>query len=157
MTDSTVEIKRSKAFLNHFPDLRRSWVMGRFLAQVRAGRSDPQEIVSRVWAEATDKAVLSCSAEDRSKHLGLCLALEDHPEEAASLALHCLWWESLPPTERSRQKAESSERYRDEWMHHQPATQRQISFLQTLGFRGPVGDRQKASTEIQRRLAGGRQ
>lgn len=154
--ESTDRIK-TKVFLDRFPDNRRSWVMQRFLAQVRAGVNSPEMIVNKVWAEATAKAMMPGSAQDRTKHVGLTLAIEDHPEEAASLALHCLWWESLSPTERSRQKAESSERYRDEWMHHQPATQRQISFLQTLGFRGPVDDRQKASTEIQRRLAGGRQ
>jgi len=61
----------------------------------------------------------------------------------------------FPPAEKSRQKAESGERYRAEWMGRQPATPKQMMFLRQLGHRGPVGDRQKASAEIERRLAGG--
>lgn len=94
--------------------------------------------------------------DERTKHLGLCLAIENHRDAAVALAEYCLWWESLPPAEKSRQKAESGERHRAEWMRRQAATPKQMMFLRQLGHRGPVGDRQKASAEIERRLAGAR-
>lgn len=107
-------------------------------------------------ADATAKARLS-SPDERAKHLDLSLAIEDHPEEAAALAAYCLWWEGLSPGEKAQLKAEASERHRVEWMRQQPATQKQVAFLRQLGHRGVVGDRQEASAEIARRLAGARQ
>jgi len=153
--DDRVKPQPSKAFLELFPNDRRSQVMNCYLTQVRAGEGRPEMIVNCVWAEATAKARLT-SAEERTNQLGLCLAIENHPDAAVALAEYCLWWESLPPAEKSRQKAESGERHRAEWMRRQPATQKQVMFLRQLGHRGPVGDRQKASAEIERRLAGAR-
>lgn len=147
-----VKPQPSKAFLELFPNDRRSQVMNCYLAQVREGERRPEMIVNRVWAAATAKAKVS-TPDERTKHLGLCLAIENHPDAAVALAEYCLWWESLPPAEKSRQRAESGERHRAEWMGRQPATQKQVMFLRQLGHRGPVGDRQKASAEIERRLA----
>lgn len=149
------EVKPSNVFLDHFPESRRSSVMNCFLAPVRQGECSPEMVVNRVWAEATARARL-CGADERTKHLGLCLAVENHPAEAASLVAYCLWWESLSPGEKAQLKAEASERHRAEWMRQHPATQKQVMFLRQLGHRGPVGDRQEASDEITRRLAGAR-
>jgi hypothetical protein len=151
-----VNPKGSKNFLTLFPENRRSWVMQRFLAVVREGERDQTTVVSRVLAESHAKALSPCSDEERTKHMGLGLAIEDHLLDALALAQHCLWWESLPPEARSRQKSVSAEQHRAEWMRRQPATQRQIMFLHQLGYRGPVADRQAASSEISKRLAGGR-
>jgi hypothetical protein len=150
-----VNEERSKDFLALFPEDRRSWVMQRFLVVVRAGECDLAMVVSRVLAASHEKALILCRDQERTKHLGLCLAIEDHPLEALALAQHCLWWESLPAEDRARLKAESSNRHREGWMSKQPATQRQVIYLQQLGFLGPVGDRQTASEEISKRLAGG--
>lgn len=148
-------LQPNKAFLDLFPESRRSGVMNAFLAQVRAGECRPEMIVNRVWAAATAKAKVS-TPDERTKHLGLCLAIENHPDAAVALAEYGLWWESLLPAEKSRQKAESGERHRAEWMQRQAATPKQMMFLRQLGHRGPVGDRQAASEEIARRLAGTR-
>lgn len=143
------EVNPSKIFLDHFPDNRRSWVMNCFSACVQGERC-PELIVNGVWAAATAEALLS-SAEVRTKYIGLCLAIEDYPEEAAALAEYCY----LSPGEKAQLKAEASERHRAEWMRQQPATQKQVAFLRQLGHRGPVADRQAASAEIERRLTGG--
>lgn len=150
------EVKPSKTFLDFFPEKRRSWVMQRFLARVRLGCSDPQMIVAKVWAEATAKAMLPGTPEEHTKYMGLCLAIKNHEGDALALGLHCLWWESLSPDERSRLRTAANDQHRAAWMQRQPAAQKQVLFLRQLGHRGPVGDRLLASKEISRRLEGAR-
>jgi hypothetical protein len=145
----------SKSFLDYFPDNRRSWVMARFLAVVREGELEPEMIVHRVWAGAQAKTMMPCSDEDRTKYLGLCLAIENHSDAAHSLALYCVEWEALPWHERDSLKREQRDQYRREHIRGLAPTAKQVHLLSRLGgHRTDVSNRQEAADLIDQVLNG---
>jgi hypothetical protein len=132
--------------------------MQRFSAVVREVGHDLDMIVHRVWAGAQAKAGTTCSEEDRTKYLGLCLGIEDQHIDALSMALYCVEWESLPRHERFSLKQARSSRYRRAYMSDLPPTEKQIHLLSRLGYRSDVSSRQEAADLIDAALSreGGR-
>ena len=112
------------------PGERRGWVVGSYCKAVRAGITAPQEIVRDVlgrlrerWAESGVQEILS--------------AFRRHPDEAQGLALWALEWEQLSPAE--KQAGREARR---------PVTERQLSYLHVLGYRGEIPDSLREASDL---------
>ncbi len=116
------------AFFSHFPHNQWATAANMLLEAVRAGCSEPHQVVGyavekarrRYWNEA------ACSLVELS---------ELDPEALLAGARWALWWESLPPAEKHRFRAERAEEAKERWMAEQPPTEKQLAYLHSLGYR----------------------
>jgi len=140
------------AFLAHFPGPKRGTIANWFLYPVRSEDA------------STAQAVLSCVtpmlhrrvAQDYNGDLAaLALTIIDqHPDEALSFAAWALAWEQLTPDERGTIKADRHMTHVQSWMAERPPSDKQISYLQSLGHQGaPPATMKDASEAIDRLLA----
>ncbi|PZA06098.1 MULTISPECIES: hypothetical protein [unclassified Meiothermus] len=119
------------AFLAYFPAEQRSTGANLLLEAVRAGCSEPHQVVGfaleranrRHWSEAAHT---------------LRLLAELDPEALLAGARWALWWEALPWAERQRLKAERATEALERHMQELPPTEKQLAYLHRLGHRGPV-------------------
>lgn len=141
-----------KKFLEHFEQDQRSTVSNRFLAVIRTGLTDPEEVVRGVREKAQrDLNAPWPPSENRLQLLNrLAAALAAAPEGALRLAEHYLTWNRLPQPERNRRKVECAAVHRREWMKTHPPTAKQLSYLASLGWTGEVPHRLAASELIDR-------
>lgn len=137
------------AFLSHFPPEQRSTAANNLLEAVRAGCSDPHQVVGYALEKAARR-----SWSEAAQTLLLLFHLD--PEALLAGARWALWWESLPLLERQRIKAERSETAIERWMAEQPPTEKQLRYLHNLGYRGPTpANRLEASRLIDGFMRGG--
>lgn len=116
-------------FLAHFPHNQRATATNVLLSAVRAGCSNPHQVVGyalesarrRYWNEAC---------------LTLVLLAELDPEALEAGARWALWWESLPREEKQRLKSERAGEAVERWMEGQPPTAKQVAYLRKLGHTG---------------------
>lgn len=108
----------SRAWLQLLPQDCQSWASNFFLSAIREGLTEPRAVCRRAAelvrerhteAEATKEAV------SITKLMRIWRALIDHPQLAMAFAVERLEWESLTPEQKAERKAESAERYREEW------------------------------------------
>ena len=146
-----------RAFLNHFTENQRSHIANIFLGAVRHGKRTPDSVLAAVIATALgrlDQAKRWNDAEDAAKFSVITRMLIEHRDEALAFAQWALDWEAQSPEQREQTKVERGQHYRARWMREQPATQRQIDYLRTLGWEGEVTSRLEGSRLIDR-LRGG--
>jgi hypothetical protein len=144
-----------RAFLERFPEARRSTVANLFLNAVRRGAGDVEAVLQAVAETAIARRLVAekygnADALDKAREIADGLA--SHPDEAAAFAEWALAWEAMPAGERQAIKEERAQQGVRHWMVTQPSTERQTAFLARLGWRGPVGDRRQASDLIDRLL-----
>lgn len=137
------------AYLTYFPTEQRSSAVNILLEAVRAGCSEPHQVVGY----ALEKAARRTWNEAARRTLRLLSELDF--EALLAGARWALWWESLPYAERQRLKAERSEPVIERWMAGQPPTEKQLRYLHNLGYRGPTpANRLEASKLIDGFLGG---
>lgn len=136
-------------FLSYFPPEQRSTAANILLKAVRAGCSEPHQVVGYALEQAAHRTW------NEAAHTLLLLADLDF-EALLAGARWALWWESLPFLERQRIKAERSETAVERWMAEQPPTEKQLRYLHNLGHRGPLpANRLEASQLIDALVKGG--
>lgn len=143
----------SKAFLDHFEDLKRSGVTNLFLSAVRSGAQTVPGVLIAVDADLDRVLAIARQNRDARRLLiaaEIAAALIDHVEDARAFAQHCLDWEALPPAERAALKDQRAAEGRRQWMATQPATEKQIAYLRSLGYAGAVESKAHASDLIER-------
>lgn len=118
-------------YLAYFPPEQRSTAANSLLEAVRAGCSEPHQVVGYALEKAARRTW------NEAAHT-LRLLAELDPEALLAGARWALWWESLPYAERQRLKAERSEPVIERWMAGQPPTEKQLRYLHNLGYRGPT-------------------
>jgi hypothetical protein len=140
-----------EAFLGHFSTEQKSAAANLILKAVRAGCDNPHQVVGFVTAEAERRLALGWGD-------GLARAVLRLDREALLAgARWALWWESLPYAERQRLKQERSTPAIERYMAEQPPTEKQLSYLQALGYSGPApANRLEASRLIDEVMRGGR-
>lgn len=68
-------------------------------------------------------------------------AIQHHRPEALAFVAWCLEWDKLTPTKKSAARAEAH-------FAHEPATERQISYLRSLGWTGQPGLSKSAASRL---------
>ncbi|GIW31056.1 MAG: hypothetical protein KatS3mg071_1230 [Meiothermus sp.] len=137
-----------QTFLSHFTDSQRSTANNLLLEAVRAGCSEPHQVVGYALETARRRCHLEAAQT-------LLLLAELDFEALLAGARWALWWESLPYAERQRLKAERSEPVIERWMAGQPPTEKQLRYLHNLGYRGPTpANRLEASRLIDELVKG---
>ena len=137
-------------YLSYFPPEQRSTAANNMLEAVRAGCSEPHQVVGYALEKATRR-----SWNEAAQTLRLLSELDF--EALLAGARWALWWESLPLLERQRIKAERSETAIERWMAEQPPTEKQLRYLHNLGYRGPTpANRLEASKLIDGFMKGGK-
>lgn len=141
----------SKAFLERFDPARRSYVMNLFCFAIRRGMRTPLQVLVSVEQELRQVYARSGNWPDMQARTELVYTMiNQYFEEALAFAVYALEWEKLTPAEKQRQRAAKGEEYRMAWMEQQPATDRQRSYLQLLGYTGDVTSKAHASELIER-------
>ena len=137
-------------YLSYFPPEQRSTAANNMLEAVRAGCSEPHQVVGY----ALETACRRCHLEAAQT---LRLLSELDFEALLAGARWALWWESLPLLERQRIKGERAEIAIERWMAEQPPTEKQLRYLHNLGYRGPTpANRLEASKLIDGFMKGGK-
>jgi hypothetical protein len=119
-----------ETFLGNFTTEQKSAAMNLVLGAVRAGCDNPHQVVGFVTAEAERRLKLGWGVEVAQALLWL------DREALLAGARWALWWESLPYAERQRLKLERSTPAIERYMEGQPPTEKQLSYLQSLGYHG---------------------
>ncbi|GEM83622.1 hypothetical protein [Meiothermus hypogaeus] len=136
------------AFLSHFPPEQRSTAANNLLEAVRAGCSEPHQVVGYALEKAARRYHLEAAQT-------LLLLPELDFEALLAGARWALWWESLPPAEKRRIREERAEPAIERWMAEQPPTEKQLRYLASLGYRGPTpANRHEASRLIDELVKG---
>lgn len=138
-----------RRFLNHFEIRQRATVANLFLYAVRRGITEPHRIVSAVRHDLLAQAIRWGNHDGKERNEHILSVIDTHFDEALDYARWALWWESLSAQERHRIKAEK-------WMAQQPATEKQIAYLRSLGWTGEIESKLHASELIDRLLKEGR-
>jgi len=118
-------------FLSHFPPNQRATATNFLLEAIRAGCNEPNQVVGY----ALETACRRCHLEAAQTFLSL---FENNPEALLAGARWALWWESLSPEEKRRFREGRAEEAIERWMAEQPPTEKQLSYLASLGYRGPT-------------------
>ncbi|WP_223299660.1 DUF3072 domain-containing protein [Meiothermus taiwanensis] len=136
------------AFLSHFPHNQRATATNFLLQAIRAGCNEPNQVVGY----ALETACRRCHLEAAQT---LLLLSELDFEALLAGARWALWWESLPPAEKHRIRAEREDEAITQWRAKQPPTARQLRYLHSLGYRGPTpANRLEASRLIDELVEG---
>lgn len=136
-----------RAFLEHFPAERRSFVSNWFLTEVRAGRSDPNAVVRAV----RERLRLYINRYDSDPAGKYCLFLDEldaNPSEALRYARWSLDWERMTPEQKARHKAQRNVEGINLWMETQEPSEKQIALLTKLGHAERPASKAEASRLI---------
>lgn len=135
-------------FLDRFDPNERSAVSNDFLYTIRRmGPSTPQAVCSAVWKETK-----ATRWRERSKKL-LSVLAED-PEGALDYAARQLAWEALPPSDKQAVKSMKQQAGIAAWQMTQAPTEKQLAYLEGLGYTGEVRHRRHASELIDQLVNG---
>lgn len=141
-------------FLAHFPQNKRGTIANWFLRPIREHADDPQIVVSCVLADlyrrlenawASEKALADASAAIE--------IIQEHRAEALAFAAYYVAYERLPDAERAASKEHERQGHKDAWMTGQPPSDRQLTYLRSLGYAGTPASMREASEAIDRLLA----
>jgi|GEM_PF-2252605 len=159
VNESTNTSGDGRALLERFPNARRSYVANTFLYAVRAGARTPGEVLADVEHALSETAIRSRrwnftdTIERTEEVYGV---LNEHHDEALAFAAWAIAYEALPLGERERQKAEKGAVHRQAYLEQQPATDKQVAYVRSLGYHGVVTSKAHAS-ELIDQLRNGKQ
>jgi hypothetical protein len=135
-------------FLSHFPHNQRATATNFLLQAIRAGCNEPNQVVGY----ALETACRRCHLEAAQT---LRLLSELDFEALLAGARWALWWESLSPEEKQQLREGRAEEAIERWMEQNPPTDRQLAYLNRLGYRGPTpANRLEASRLIDELVKG---
>lgn len=146
-----------RAFLDLFPANQRSTVANLFLRPVREGTTDAILVFAAVYAELRERIERPRSyAYDDSRDRFILDTLRANYDAATAYARWCVAYEQLSPEDKQRRKQASTAEGIGLWQEQQPPTDKQVAYLHTLGYTGPVESRRHASSLIEIYKRGGR-
>lgn len=140
-----------RAFLEHFPSTRRSYVANTFLYSIRAGARTPLQVladVDRTLRETAQRAQRWNITGLLERTEEVYTALHEYHSEALAYAGYCLRWEQLAPAEKEQIRAVKAEPHIRAYMEQQAPTDKQLAYLRKLGYTGEVTSKQHASELI---------
>lgn len=147
----SIEADDVRRFLQHFDANWRGHLTNEFLGPVRHGVRDLKRICSAVFAEARRKAAGQyTNATSRERYLSLLRWLVEDQEGALDFARSCIEYESLSPDEKTRRKEAHAAEGKRQWMERQPASERQLAYLRSLGCSQPANSMAEASDLIEK-------
>ena len=134
-----------RSFLEQFPAHRRSTIANWFHYAFRHGAQSPAAVLSAVRQ--------TCARRQQGRNdpdaAQVVAALDADQAGALGYAQYVIEYEALPLDARRKLKAERAFGYLKEAMIGKPPTPAQVSYLHSLGHRGPApADRQAASQLI---------
>jgi hypothetical protein len=141
-----------RALLERFPNARRSYVANTFLYAVRAGARTPGKVLADVEHALSETAIRSRRwgfTETVERTEEVYSVLNEYHDEALAFAAWAIAWEALPPGEKARQKAAKGAPHRQAYLDQQLATNKQVAYIRSLGYHGPVTSKAHASTLIE--------
>ncbi len=144
--------EEGKALLERFPNARRSYIANTFLYAVRAGARTPSKVLADVEHALSETAIRSRRwgfTETVERTEEVYSVLNEFHDEALAFAAWAIAWEALPAAERQRQKQAKGAPHRQAYMAQQPATDKQVAYIRSLGYHGPVTSKAHASTLIE--------
>lgn len=127
----------AQAFLDQFPQNRKSTVTNKFLFTVRAGVEEPNAVVL-----ATRRR---CNAQFDGD---IIQKIDFDQIGARSFAAWAVEYEKQPYEERQAQKETKAEQYREDFMATKPPSERQLAYLQALGYQGKPPETMKAASDL---------
>jgi hypothetical protein len=145
------------SWLGHFPATKRGTTTNHFYAAVRAGAADPESVclaVARAYLDRLTRPWLT--SEQRNEIRAILEALRKDRPGALRLAATVIAREQMEPSARKRQKDAAAQEARLRWMEKQPPSERQISYIRSFGYEGPVPNKAEASRVIDRLRRGER-
>lgn len=132
--------------LDHFALSQRSGIANQFFSAYRSGAETPGAVLLSVKGDVL-RRILTQEG-DRLKTQQLLLSLLESGE-ANAYAQQVVERECLSPAEKERLKSERQEHHRREYLKAQPATERQIGYLKSLGCLVGPANRWEASQMIE--------
>ncbi len=141
-----------RALLERFIPTRRSYVANTFLYSVRSGARTPAKVLADVEHELSETAKRSRRwgfSETVERTEAVYSVLNEFHDEALAFAAWAIRWEALPPAERERQKAAKGAIHKQAYMEQQPATDKQVAYIRSLGYQGVVTSKAHASSLIE--------
>lgn len=127
----------AQAFLDQFPQERKSTVTNKFLFTVRSGITEPNAVVS-----ATRRRLSPQFDGD------IIQKIDFDDIGARSFANWAVEYEKQPYAERQAQKETKAEQYREEFMQTKPPSERQLAYLMALGYDGEPPESMKAASVL---------
>ena len=156
--DTTNMAGPSRAWLESLPEALRNPVAQWAHRAARAGATTPLGVLlglALILGEGRGDAW--SNPEEYARLDPVAQALIAESKLALSYAEYVLWWEALPESDRRRLKSERSHVYQQQVMANQSPTDKQISFLRSLGYSGaPPSSKATASQLIDELMAVGR-
>jgi acyl-CoA reductase-like NAD-dependent aldehyde dehydrogenase len=152
MATQSLSTEDGRALLERFPGPRRSYVANTFLYAVRSGARTPGKVLADVEHELSETAKRSRRwnfTDTIERTESIYAILNEYHDEALAFAAWAIRWEALPPAERERQKQAKGAPHRQKYLEEQPATERQINYVRSLGYHGPVTSKAHASSLIE--------
>jgi hypothetical protein len=153
----TLDTEARDTFAAHFPPNKRGTIANLFLHLIRAGVTDPRQVVTDVLGELyrrLENAAPWATEQYLDDASAVATIIQEHRDEAVAFAKYYVDYEALPDVERQAMKTQRSEEHRAVWMAGQPPTAKQLGYLQKLGYAGPAPtSKQDASAQIDRLLA----
>jgi hypothetical protein len=138
---------QSSSLLDQFPQERRSVIANQFFTAVREGSITVDEVLRSVKGDAIRRMMFPENRERWNTQRQLVALLGT--EAAREYVRQVLEREALPPEEKLRLKAERQERFRRDYLRAQTPTEKQLSYLKSLGCKTVPTDRQHASELIE--------
>ena len=145
------------AFLAHFEPRRRSHVTNLFLNfGPRSNQCEPFAIVQSVL-DVLDESIMQNYSPNRSATARDVKAiLEAHPDDAVCFAEWAVRYHLLPDHERAAVKQATQQEHVNRWMANNPPSDKQLSYIRSLGYKGDVVSKLEASRIIEGLTAGRR-
>lgn len=142
-----------ETFLALFPAPKRGTIANWFLYPVRSqGATTPRAVLASVVAMLRDRIAreqrYGYDLNGADEQLAIILS---HESEALDFAAYYLAYAQLPEAERESIKDAQRQQHKDAWMTEHPPSERQLAYLQSLGYAGtPPATMREASVAIDR-------
>lgn len=136
----------SRDWLEGLPEALRNVTAQWAHKAARAGASEPVAVLLGLALTVGEHRYWGSSDRERLAPIAEALA-----RDTAGALAYCAWvlrLEGLPPAERERLTAERGRPYREAAMTAQAPTERQISYLHGLGYRGPAPESKAAASAL---------
>lgn len=130
-----------ETFLALFLPTKRGTIANWFLDPIRTqSATTPRQVLTCVLetlCERIDRAY--AYGADYVANLENALdTINAHETEALGYAGWAIAWEQMPPDERERIKRRRQQEHQSAWMGERQPSQKQLDYLQRLGYRGPA-------------------
>jgi len=138
----------ARAWLEHFPAARRSGIANWYHYAVRNGATTAAGVVHQVQQTVLRHQQWSSNATEGAHFQSVLQALQTDRSGALAYAEAVITWERLPYDERQRQKQARGRHFQQQYMAIQPVTDKQLRYLQCLGYVGEMPANRTAASSL---------